>query len=445
MRQTADKGEVGRMVAVRTLRVVGLLVLALLAASVVGCSWLWPGNPSDGSVAQSGLSRDLSPNVSPADLATLTSGNAAFALALYHEVAAGGMNLFFSPYSISSALAMAYAGARGTTKTEMAEALDFWLEQAALHPAFNALDLELNTRGTVAPPYEGKGFELEVANAVWGQRGFPFRSAYLDTLALSYGAGLRLEDFESDPEGSRLSINDWVSDQTNARVKDLLPPGSVSESTRLVLTNAIYFKAPWLLPFEAKDTSTGSFTPLVGTPTSVPMMHKAAALAYARAGDFQAVQLPYNGAQLAMLLIVPDAGRFAAFEGELDAPLYQGILEALETHDVRLALPKFQFDSTLSLSEPLAALGMRDAFDPNAADFSGIDGAQDLSISDVLHKAFISVDEKGTEAAAATAVVMVGTGMPGSPVTLTIDRPFFFVIRDIPTGAILFVGRVVAL
>ena len=433
------------MVAVRSFRVVGLLLLALLAASAVGCSWLWPGIPSDDSVARSGLSRDLEPNVSPAEIGTLTSGNAAFALALYHEVAVGATNLFFSPHSISSALAMAYAGARGVTETEMAEALHFGLGQAALHPAFNALDLELNRRDEVGPPYEGEGFELNVVNAVWGQRGFPFRSAYLDTLALNYGAGLRLADFESDPEGSRLSINDWVSDQTNDRVKDLLPSGSVTESTRCVLTNAIYFKAPWLFPFEAKNTSTESFTPLSGGPVSVPMMHEAAVLSYARVGDLQAVDLPYNGAQLAMLLVVPDGGRFAAFEGELDAELYQGILEALETHDVRLGLPKFRFDSTLSLVESLRALGMKDAFDPDAADFSGVDGAQDLFVSDVLHKAFVSVDEKGTEAAAATAVIMAGTGMPGSPVTVTIDRPFFFVIRDIPTGAILFVGRVTEL
>jgi len=175
------------------------------------------------------------------------------------------------------------------------------------------------------------------------------------------------------------------------------------------------------------------------------MMHETATLSYARVGDLQAVELPYNGAKLAMLLVVPDAGQFAAFEATLDVETYLAILDALETHEVHLGFPKFEFDSALSLSDPLRALGMADPFDPNAADFSGIDGREDLFISDVLHKAFVSVDEKGTEAAAATAVVIGATGIPGSPVTLTVDRPFFFVIRDVPTGAILFVGRVTEL
>ncbi len=428
---------------IRCRRVFRLLILAFLAASLVGCSWLWPQIPGDDSIAQSNLVRNLKPDVSPVEISTLTRENAAFAFALYREVAGGDANLFFSPHSISSALAMAYAGAGGETETQMAQVLRFELPQGSLHPAFNALDLELNSRDEVGPPYEGDGFQLEVANAVWGQKGFPFRSAYLDTLALNYGAGLRLADFESDPDGSRETINDWVSHQTNDRVKDLLPPGSTSEDTRLVLTNAIYFKAPWLVPFDAVDTTTAPFTPLSGSPVSLPMMHETATFSYARVGDLQAVELPYNGAELAMLLVIPDAGQFAAFEATLDLETYLEILDALETHEVHLGLPRFEFEGTLSLSDPLRALGMTDAFDPSAADFSGIDGRKDLFISDVLHKAFVSVDEKGTEAAAATAVVIGATGMPGSPVTLTIDRPFFFVIRDIPTGAILFVGRVV--
>lgn len=431
------------MFSVRCRRVFRLLVPVLLAASLAGCSWLWPGIPGDDSIAQSSLVRDLKPDVSPVEISTLTRENAAFAFALYREVAGGDANLFFSPHSISSALAMAYAGAGSETETQMMQVLRFELPQGSLHPAFNALDLELNSRDEVGPPYEGDGFELEVANAVWGQKGFPFRSAYLDTLALNYGAGLRLADFEEDPDGSRETINDWVSHQTNDRVKDLLPPGSLSEDTRLVLTNAIYFKAPWLFPFDAMDTTTAPFTPLSGSPVSLPMMHETATFSYARVGDLQVVELPYNGTKLAMLLVVPDAGQFAAFEATLDLEPYLEILDALETHEVHLGLPRFELESTLSLSDPLRALGMTDAFDPSAADFSGIDGRKDLFISDVLHKAFVSVDEKGTEAAAATAVVIGATGMPGSPVTLTIDRPFFFVIRDIPTGAILFVGRVV--
>jgi serpin B len=425
------------------LRTVALLGFGTVLVGLAGCGWLWPGIPDDGAVAQSNLPRDLHPNVNPTEASTLVAGNGAFAFALYHDVADSAENVFLSPFSISSALAMTYAGARGDTEVQIADAMQFELGQNALHPAFNALALALNGRDELEAPYEGEGFTLNVVNAVWGERGFPFLAGYLDTLAVNYGVGLRLMDFSGDPEGSRVAINDWVSDQTNAKVKDLLPEGTVSDATRLVLTNAIYFKAPWLRAFETKDTKTEPFATLSGSSVSVPMMHQTATFSYAEVGDVQAVELPYNGGQLAMLLLVPDAGKFKSFEEDLDDETYEAMVSALGECQVHLGLPRFGFDCALSLVDSLRALGMEDAFDPNVADFSGIDGARDLYISDVLHKAFVAVDEIGTEAAAATAVAIGGTSIPGTPVTLTIDRPFLLVIRDVPTGAILFLGRVV--
>lgn len=424
------------------LRVLLVLGFGVVVVALSGCDWLWPDVPND-TVAQSELPRDTSPDVSVEDAAALSAGNGAFAFDLYGELTEADGNIFFSPFSISAALAMTYAGAGGETETQIAAALRFNLAQDALHPAFNAIDLELNGRDEVGEPYEGDGFQLSVVNAVWGERGFPFLDGYLDVLAVNYGAGLRLADFSGDPEGSRTTINDWVSDQTNDRVNDLLPEGSISAGTRLVLTNAIYFKAPWLYPFDEDDTETESFTTLSGSSVSVSMMHQTVDAAYAEVGDVQAVELPYNGGELAMLLLVPGAGTFESFEESLDYETYEEIVGQLEEHQVHLGLPQFEFDFALSLVDSLRALGMEDAFDPDAADFSGIDGARDLYVSNVLHKAFVSVDEIGTEAAAATAVVVDVTAIPGEPVTLTIDRPFLLVIRDIPTDTILFIGRVV--
>jgi len=441
-RHDADSRTFEGMRSMMRFKVLLVVSVGVLAVALSGCDWLWPDAPDD-AVAQSNLARDLDPDVSEDDAAALAAGNGAFAFALFGRVVAGEENVFFSPFSISSALAMTYAGAGGETEAQMADALRFDLAQDALHPAFNAIDLELNGRDEVGEPYEGDGFQLSIVYAVWGKRGFPFLDSYLDVLAVNYGAGLRLADFSGDPEGSRTTINDWVSDQTNDRVNDLLPEGSISAGTRLVLTNAIYFKAPWLYPFDEDDTKTEMFATLSGSSVSVPMMHESVDAAYAEVGDVQAVELPYNGGELAMLLLVPDAGTFASFEESLDYETYEEIVGQLEERRVHLGLPQFEFDFALSLVDALRSLGMEDAFDPDAADFSGIDGAHDLYISNVLHKAFVSVDEIGTEAAAATAVVVDVTAIPGEPVTLTIDRPFLFVIRDIPTDTILFIGRVV--
>jgi serpin B len=423
-------------------RLLVLFCLLGLALGLAGCGWLWADFPSDDSVAQSDMPRELDPRVSDHDAAALAEGNGTFAFDLYAKVAGESGNLLFSPFSISTALAMTYAGAREATAIQMAAALHFDLPEVQLHPAFNSVDLALARRNDLSEPYTGQGFELSIVNAIWGQRGFPFRATFLDVLAANYGARLRLAAFSEDPEGARGEINSWVASSTRNRIRDLLPQGSVSDLTRLILTNAVYFKAPWLQPFDAKDTKTEAFTLLSGSPVSVSMMHKTLTTRYARVGQVQAVELPYNGAQLAMLILVPDLGALPVFEGSLDYTRYRAIVDALGERQVHLGLPRFRFEFAVSPVDALRALGMADAFDPNLADFSGIDGARNLYISNILHKTFVAVDEKGTEAAAATAVIVGTTSIPSEPVTLTINRPFLVVIRDIPTDTILFLGRV---
>jgi len=419
-----------------------VLVLCSAVASLAGCAWLWLPKEWTGDVASSSLTRETNPTVSTSDVDALVAGNSAFAFDLLHELAADAGNLIVSPLSISTALAMTYAGAEGNTEDQMAQTLHFDLGSQALHSGFNVLDLELSSRGTIEPPYEGEGFDLDVVNATWGQRGYAFRDSYLDILAVNYGAGVRLLDFDQDPEGSRQTINEWVSQETNEKIDELLAPNSIDAATRLVLTNAVYFKAPWLEPFDSEQTRVGAFYPLAGGITSVPMMQQELSANYATWDGGQAVELPYNGNTLSMILLVPDTDTFEAFEAGLDAAQYGAILASLESRRVTLKLPRFEADYEDSLVDPLVALGMPDAFSMGAADFSGIDGTHDLYIADVVHRAWISVDEAGTEAAAATAVI-IPLGGASESVSLTVDRPFVFLIRDISTNTILFLGHVV--
>ncbi|MGK3990913.1 serpin family protein [Sorangium sp. So ce136] len=391
-----------------------------------------------GCVVSSDKQRISDPAVPAADLEELVGGNTDFALALYQRLAGMPGNLFYSPYSMSSALAMTYAGARGATETEMAGALRFTLPQERVHPAFNALDLALARRGQGAEGKDGEGFRLKVANALWGQVGSSFASSFLDVLAESYGAGLRVVDFAQAPDEARGIINGWVAERTEDRIKDILPEGAIQPATRLVLTNAVYFNAAWQFPFDEEDTAPGDFTLVDGTAVSVPMMNGSAQLGYGEVDGYEALELPYDGGDLSMVLVLPAEGR--ELEAGLDRERLEGVIGSLGTRSVTMTLPKFKFESTLDLVPQLVELGMPIAF-TGLADFSGIDGQGGLFISDVLHKAFVSVDEAGTEAAAATAVVIGETSAP-EPATIRFDRPFLFFIRDIKTGAILFVGRV---
>lgn len=421
-----------------------LLALGIAGSSMAGCG---PA-PAQAGELRSDLTRDSSPSVVDADLAALVTGNTAFALDLYHQLSGRYENLFYSPYSISLALAMTYGGARGDTELEMARTMHYDLAQAQLHPAFNALDLELESRGEPIelPDGEMEGFKINIANSIWGQVDYSFLAAYLDLLAINYGAGLRLVDFIGASEQARQEINDWVSEETEGLIKDLIPEGGVNEMTRLVLANAIYFNAAWMHPFDESATQDGTFYLLGwgsrhGGEVTVPMMQQMESMRYAEGDGYQIVERAYVGGSMAMDIILPAQGRFAEIEGAMDAAWLEGALTELSSGQVWLSMPRFEFESEIGLSQVLIAMGMDTAFGTQA-DFSGMDGTRELFISDVVHKAFVSVDEEGTEAAAATAVIMAATSMPEVLAEVTVDRPFIFLIRDLQTGAVLFVGRV---
>ena len=370
-------------------------------------------------------------------ISELVTGNSEFAFDLYHELRGKGDNLFYSPYSISLALAMTYGGAATTTEEQMAQVLRFTLPQEEVHPTFNGLD------GTLESYSQGEdAFQLNIANAIWGQEGYEFQQTYLDLLAQNYGAGLRTLDFAGDGDGAAETINEWVSEQTEDKIKDLIPPGMLNSLVRLVLTNAIYFNGQWVFQFEESATQNDTFTLLDDGTVNVPMMRQTETFMYAAGDGYQAVKLPYQGAPVSMLVLLPEEGRFEEIEQALSADFVQELDGQSMVQSVILTMPKFSFESEFSLNEALVALGMEDAFGAGA-DFSGMTGSRDLHISDVIHKAFVGVDEAGTEAAAATAVIMVESAMEVvEPVEMKVDRPFIFLISDDDTGTILFAGRV---
>lgn len=419
-------------------KIVILVATVILISSFVACSV----PAASANYIQSDKPRITSPTVENSDLDTLVDGNTAFTLNLYQQLKDKEGNIFYSPHSLSVALAMTYAGARGETEQQMAEALSFYLSQDRLHPAFNYLDQLLASRGEGAEGKDDEGFRLNIVNDIWGQKDFSFLADFLDTLAENYGAGLRILDFINAPEESRVAINDYISEKTEDKIKDLIPEGVIDPMTRLVLTNAIYFNAAWLYPFSEDLTSDGIFYLLDGGEVTVPMMHQGESLGYTEGNGYQAVELKYDGEELSIDILLPDSGQFDNFETALDAELLNDIINNLESKHVELTLPKWEYESSFMMKEVLKAMGMPIAF-TDAADFSGMTGKRDLYIDEVIHKAFVSVDEAGTEAAAASAVIMQLTAMPTDTAVVTVDRPFIYLIRDIETGDILFFGRVV--
>jgi len=376
------------------------------------------------------------------DVGAAAAADPAFGAALLGVLGEGSdANLAVSPLSIRLALAMTYAGAGGETAAQMAAVLGYDLPGDRLHAAFNALDLAVEDRsGTFPAPGGGeRSVEISVSNALWGQAGFPVKQPFLDTLALHYGAGMRLLDFATAAEEARQAINDWVSGETNDRIPELIPSGVLDSQTLLVLTNTVYLLADWAFPFDGEATADGPFTRLDGSTVTVPFMHQQFNTGYAAGDGWQAVDLAYAGEQVAMLLVVPDERLYHQVEAAA-ATLFGEARAALTSAEVDLALPRFELRTQASLAEALRSLGMVDAFDGGAADFSAISEGG-LFISDVIHEVFVAVNEAGTEAAAATAVVMA-RGLPPIPVALTVDRPFLFWLYDRPTGSVLFMGRV---
>lgn len=381
--------------------------------------------------------------------ASLAHDQTLFAADLYARLQGQDGNLFFSPYSISSALAMTYAGAGGKTAEQMAAVLHFSLCGDALHKAFADLAASLNNSST---PADRRLYTLVTANALWGQAKYPYRKSFLDLLANDYQAPLQEVDFQNAPEPARLEINGWVEKKTENKIQNLLGPGSIQPDTRLVLTNAIYFKSTWANPFNKHMTEQQDFHLNAQKIVPSQLMKQRQRLAYFADDDVQVVQLPYVGDQLAMILLLPrKIDGISALDQKLTGQYLDQSLAQLQPADVQLFLPRFKMEFQVELGPTLQAMGMTDAFDPSRADFSGMvepptSKLQPLYIGAVIHKAFITTDEEGTEAAAATAVVMragaVRLQQPVEPIVFRADHPFICLIRHRASGDILFMGRV---
>ncbi len=366
----------------------------------------------------------------------LVRDNTAFAFDLYAQLKNEPGNLFLSPYSISTALAMTYAGAQEQTAEQMAQALNFSLPQAHLHGAFGYLIKQINRQA------EAGDYDLSVANALWLQQDYEFLATYLGLVSAHYEAALERVDFVRQTEPSRQRINDWVARQTEGKIEDLIPEGAVHRLTRLVLTNAIYFKGDWAQQFDPDKTQEADFTVSPDKTVKAPLMHQQDDFRYAQTDTLQILELPYKGKALSMLVLLPDkADGLAALEAKLNAENLSRWQQQMRQREVIVYLPRFEITSQFGLSDTLSAMGMPDAFTENA-NFSGMDGTRELFISDVLHKAFVEVNEEGTEAAAATGVIVGITSRSLlQPPIFRADRPFIFLIKDNATGSILFLGR----
>lgn len=375
------------------------------------------------------------------DKQAVIEGNNVFALDLYAKLSPEEGNLFFSPDSISTALAMTYAGARGNTAKQMADTLHFSLSQEQLHPVFSELMNDLE-----ADPQKS-GYQLSIANALWGQTGYKFHEEFINITKKYYDAGFKEADFINDKnrEETRQTINSWVENRTNDKIKELIvkTPPVLTTLTRLVLTNAIYFKGKWQFQFDAKNTQDTPFTLLNGEKVKVPMMGQTKEFNYAENDTLQIIEMPYVGNKLSMVILLPKKiDGLKQVESSLTLDNLNNWLSNLRNREVIVSVPKFKMTSKFELNEVLKSLGMVDAF-TMAADFSGMTSDPvGLYISNVIHKAFVDVNEEGTEAAAATAVVMTLMGMPEPKPVFRVDHPFVFVIRDAKSGSILFMGRV---
>jgi len=378
----------------------------------------------------------------PEEIEKVVSGNSQFALDLYQVLRQSPGNLFFSPYSISLAMSMTYAGAAEDTEQQMADTLNY-LDQDQQHPAIFALNRDLQSRSQEGAESDTQGFTLNIANSLWGQEDYPFVPQFLDTVAAYYEAPMFLVDYINQSEQARVQINDWVSEKTEEKIQDLIAPGVLDPLTRLVLVNAIYFNAAWQNQFEEGLTQEDIFTLLDGSEVTTLMMNQQETLGYTALDGLQVIRLPYKEDLASMVVILPDEGEFDALESSLDLDQLQVLLAQTVSQELKLTFPKFKFDSSFELVEAMQALGMSAPFSLQEADFSGMNADRELFISNILHKAFVDVDEQGTEATAATAVVMsLTSAMPVEPIEVRVDRPFIFLIQDTQTGTILFIGRV---
>ena len=396
----------------------------LLVAVVVGLPWAWPNvvlaGPSEG------------------DQKAVVGGNTDFALDLYARLRTNSGNLCLSPYSISTALAMTYGGARGNTAQQMAETLHFSLDQEQLHPIFAQLEAQLKA-------VQKKGLvQLHVANSLWPHKDYPFLKEYLALTKRYYGTSITPVDYKTASEVARIRINEWIEEKTEEKIKDLIKPGVLTSLTRLVLVNAIYFKGNWARQFEESLTQDAPFYLLPGKTVPAPFMTQEHTFRYGEDEGLQILELPYAGDTLSMLILLP---RRVDGLSDLEKDLTPANLKTWITHlweeELAVFVPKFKVLYSLDLNDTLIAMGMRDAFDQTAANFAGMDGTTLLYISAAIHKAFVEVHEEGTEAAAATGIAMSLGAAPEPPPTFRADHPFIFLIRHNSSGCILFMGRVV--
>ncbi len=425
--------------------VISLLILASLVALgsiAAGCTDM-PGTTSADSAPPAG--QEMPDNRTAPD-GSVVAGNSRFAFDLYRHLANdpqyAGQNLFFSPYSISSALAITYEGARGTTADEIRSVLHLPENDTLRQEGFAGIDAGAK-RGS-------DNYTLRTANALWAEETYPFLLEYIETARRWYSANATNLDFINNPEASRQAINRWVEERTEDKIRDLLPAGSINPLTRLVITNAIYFKGTWVKQFDANETTEEVFRVAPNETVQVQMMQRTdedAVYGYAETGTLQVLEMPYahgDGAELSMLVLLPKEDNLTAAEEALDAETVANLRESLVRERVRVFFPKFTLETEYSLPPTLAAMGMPTAFSGDA-DLSGMDGTDMLFISKVVHKAFVDVNEEGTEAAAATGVVV---NLKSAPVEDTVpefraDHPFVFLIVEKDSGTILFAGRVV--
>lgn len=405
-------------------RIFLFLAVAGLLVAVGGAGWwVW--------------TRETAPPVEwSADMQAVADGNNAFGLELYSKLREEKKgNLVFSPYSAHTCLSMAATGANGNTRDQMVKTLHL--------PPKEDKQLAAGDLGRFYG-HPRKDYELAVANALWGRKGISWRPEFLDTQKKRFGSEFREADFATNPDGERQRINTWVESQTRDRIKNLLQEGTVTPDTTLVLVNAVYFKGRWAEQFKPQNTRDQDFHYANGTNVQVPMMHNSLTCGFAEREGVTLGSLPYKGGELSMVVIVPkEAGGLPSLERSLTAETLAAMLSELrDEKDVSVTLPKFRIESSFVLGEPLAALGTRDAFDPSRADFSRMSEPSPGYVSHVVQKAFVEVNEEGTEAAAATGATFSKVSAPAQPKALVADRPFLFLIRDTARGTILFLGRV---
>ncbi len=419
----------------RKLSLLGIIVIIAVITTIFYSGWIDQPEEDKGTDKSSSSPIELNDgNATSQGVSEVVNISNDFAFDFYNELKDEEGNIFFSPYSISFALAMTYEGARGQTAEEMASVLHFPENNTTRRNSYASIYNQLNE--------EDKEYVLNTANSVWAQEDYPFLEEYFKVLEQYYAAMATNLNFVDDPEGSREIINDWVEEQTNDKIKDLIPQGYISALTRLVLTNAIYFKSNWDKQFDEEYTMEQDFRVSPEKTVKVPMMSmNGETFNYTETEDLQILELPYDGEELSMLILLPKDDSLDTVEASINADELRGWRNDLVEEKIDLYMPKFTFETKYFMRDILKKMGMPTAFTPGEADFSGMDGTRNLFIGHVIHQAFVEVNEEGTEAAAATSVGMELTAVPQANTLFRADHPFIFLIQERGSGNILFMGR----